>query len=723
MAIKVEKINGETVFTLDTVNSTYAMAVRFDSLINLYYGKKVEGDLTYLIPHRVLSFGAYEEGKVSTEIYRLECPSFGNGDHGTAMLEIEDADGINVSDFVYKDYKVYTGKRAVPGLPSAYSEKNDTPCLDITLRDEYTGVEAVLTYSVFEECDCIVKSVCVKNTSDKTVFLNRCLSSSTGFADDDFDVIILKGLYAVERMVKRYPLEGTAKIFSNRGASGHGFNPFMALVRPETTENCGDAFGTAFIYSGNFMISAEDGWQNDVRWTIGIDPDGFRWKLEGGDEFYSPEAVLTYSDKGIGGMSRCFHDFGRAHITRGEWKYKKRPLLINNWEGTYFNFDGQKIYDIAKKASELGIEMAVLDDGWFGARNGESAGLGDWKANEEKLGMTLGELSDIIHDLGMKFGLWFEPEMINLDSDLYRAHPDYAFVVKGRPALYSRRQLVLDFSRKEVVDNIYEQMKEVLAHAKIDYIKWDFNRNLSQVCSYVLDKDRQGEVFHRYMLGLYDLLERLTKNFPHILFESCSGGGGRCDFGILAYMQQNWASDNTDAIHRLEIQHGTSMVYPVRTIGSHYTAINPYYRTVSPETRAEVARFGSNGYELDLTKLSDEESEKIRGFNKEFHKYYDLVNFGDLYRLVNVFEKTDSAWMFVSKDKSEALVNYISVLKRCSGVIPNLKLQGLDPSKVYVEEYSGKEYAGSTLMNAGIPVTDIYRDFAASKWHFVEKKA
>ena len=486
----------------------------------------------------------------------------------------------------------------------------------------------------------------------------------------------------------------------------------MALVTPGTTQETGEVYGMNFVYSGNFIAQAEKSQFDSVRMTMGIHPEGFTWKLEPGEHFTAPEVVMVYSDQGLGKMTRTYHDLYRQHLIRSPYLHKKRPILINNWEATYFDFNEKKLLEIAKEASELGIEMLVMDDGWFGKRNLDDSSLGDWFVNEEKIKGGLNKLVEDVKKLGMKFGIWVEPEMISPESELYRKHPDWAIQIPGRETTQSRAQYVLDFSRQEVVDGVYEMIAEVLRSADISYVKWDMNRQLATMGSSALPADRQGELYHRYVLGVYRMQERLIRDFPDILLENCSGGGARFDPGMLYYSPQIWCSDDTDAIERLAIQEGTALIYPVSAIGAHVSVCPNHTvgRTTPFETRGDVALLGTFGYELDITRLTEEEKILVKVQVEKYHKYNDLIREGDYYRLASAAEnRYYDSWMIVGKDKSKALLFYVQVLARANRKSRFLRLAGLDPDKRYRVE--GKEYSGRTLMNAGLRIAPVMGDF------------
>ena len=540
--------------------------------------------------------------------------------------------------------------------------------------------------------------------------MQTMMSLNLDLPDKDYVWMQLSGAWSRERYVKNRILEqGITAIDSMRGNSSHEHNPFMVLKRPNAGETSGEVIGFSLIYSGNFRMQAEVDTHDVTRITVGINPDRFDWKLEPGEEFQTPEAVMVYSDQGLNRMSQTFHRLYAKRLARGYWRDRPRPILNNNWEATYFNFTEDRLVQIASKAKECGVELFVLDDGWFGQRNDDHAGLGDWVANPERLPNGIKGLSERIEAMGIKFGLWFEPEMTNKDSDLYRAHPDWILHTPGRNASHGRYQYVLDFSRKEVVEYIYEMMAKILSEAKVSYIKWDMNRSITECYSVALPADRQGEVFHRYILGVYDLYERLTSEFPEVLFESCSSGGGRFDPGMLYYAPQGWTSDDSDAIERLKIQYGTSLCYPISSMGSHVSVIpnHQVFRKTPLHTRANVAYFGTFGYELDLNSLKEEEIAEVKEQIIFMKKYRKLFQFGDFYRLKSPFEGNETIWMVVSEDKKTAIVGYYRTLNGVNQAYSRIKLQGLDPDMLYENILNKTENYGDELMNFGLITTDV----------------
>ena len=627
---------------------------------------------------------------------------------------------------------MYEGKPKLEGLPATFAtEESGCSTLEITMYDKYADIEVVLIYTAFDKLDVITRSVVITNKGEKPFKITRALSACVDFDTDKMDMITLNGSWARERADERCRLHRAKQLVEScKGESSHQNNPFVALCDNNADEDKGEVFGFNFVYSGNFYAQAEVTQHKKTRFLMGINPLDFEWLLEKGESFTCPEVVMVHSDEGIGKMSRTFHDLYRNNLIRGEYKDKRRPILINNWEATYFNFDTDKLIDIAKEASKLGIEMLVMDDGWFGHRDSDNSSLGDWFVYEKKLKGGLKYLVDEVNKLGMKFGIWFEPEMISPDSELYKAHPDWAIQIKGRPLTLCREQYVLDYSRKEVRDHVYGMMKKILDSANIEYIKWDMNRQLTEVGSATLPAERQRELWHRYVLGVYDLMDRLTTDYPHILLENCSGGGARFDPGMLYYSPQIWCSDDTDAIERLKIQHGTSMCYPCSAMGAHVSDCPNHTvgRNTPFKTRGHVAMVGTFGYELDVTRIPQEDRDAIPAQIEEFNKFNKLVRTGDHYRIGNMFEdNTWDAWEFVAKDKSEALFEFVQVLGRPNERSRRIKLKGLEADAYYYEENEpDKKISGAALMNAGINIAKmwngdgLYGDFCSKILHFIK---
>ena len=707
-------------FHLYNEEMSYIMAVLPNGhLGQLYFGKRIhhKEDFSYLQErvHRSMTSYVYDDDDTfSLEHNRQEYGVYGTTDFRHPAVSILQKNGSAISDFVYRGHEILQGKPKLSGLPATYTEDpGEAETLAVKLQDPLTGIVLTLLYTIFAEGGILARSAEFQNEGKEAVYLTRAMSLCLDLPDCEYEWLQFSGAWARERHLKVRRLEqGIQAVDSIRGNSSHEQNPFIVLKRPTADETQGEAIGFSLVYSGNFLAQAQVDTQDTTRVLLGIHPFGFRWKLEPGESFQTPEAVMVYSHRGLGHMSRTFHRLYRTRLARGYWRDRERPILNNNWEATYFDFTEDRLVKIAEKAKECGVELFVLDDGWFGGRRNDHAGLGDWTANKDLLPGGIAGLADRIEALGMKFGLWFEPEMVNPDSDLYRAHPDWILRTPGRHASLGRHQHVLDFSRREVVDAIYEMMAKFLAGAKISYIKWDMNRSITECYSEGLPADRQGEVFHRYILGVYELYDRLTSAFPEVLFESCASGGGRFDPGLLYYAPQAWASDDSDAVERLKIQYGTSFCYPVSSIGSHVsvTPNHQVYRNTPLYTRANVAYFGTFGYELDLNKLTEEEIAQVKEQIRFMKRYRGLIQFGDFYRLSSPFEKNVTAWMVVSGDKREAVVGWYKVLNGANMPLSRLRLSGLEESLSYKLCEYGREssgvYYGDELMNAGIVTTD-----------------
>ena len=718
-------------FTLQTKNTTYQMQVdRYGFLLHLYYGKKTDGCMDYLLTYydRGFSGNPYDAGEdrtYSMDTLPQEFPCYGNGDFRSTAFAVENADGSMSCDLRYKSHKIFDGKYNLEGLPAVYASEEEAQTLEILMEDPVTGVKVVLLYGVLPAQDIITRSVCVKNESSGKIYLNKIESASLDFLYGDYELLTFYGRHAMERNVQRVPVvHGTQKIGSVRGTSSHQYNPMMILAEKETTEDKGNCYAMSFVYSGCFQGEVLKDQLNQTRMMLGLQEEAFRYPLETGEMFQAPEVILSYSSEGMNRLSQNLHHCIRQHICRGKYKEEIRPILINSWEAAYFDFTGDTIYELAKAAKEVDIDMLVMDDGWFGKRDDDNSGLGDWFVNEKKLGGTLGNLIKRINDLGVKFGIWIEPEMVSEDSDLYRKHPDWALTVPGRNPVRSRNQLVLDFSRKEVVDEIYDQICKVLDQGNIEYVKWDMNRSLMDVYSSVT-RD-QGRVLHDYVLGLYDFLERLVQRYPNLLIEGCSGGGGRFDAGMMYYTPQIWCSDNTDAIDRLRIQYGTSFGYPVSVVGSHVSAVPNHQtgRKTPLHTRGVVAMSGTFGYELNLMKLSEEEKQEIREQIAEYKSYAPIIQNGLYYRLSNPTTEEICAWEFVhtdEKEQSKVLLNIVMQVIHGNMTVNYVKLQGLEETAVYREEKSGKRYTGAALMYGGMPLPIEPGEYQAYQYCFVKE--
>lgn len=711
----------EKMFRLDTPNSTYLIGILDEEkfITHVYYGKRIPDDnMQYLL--RIFSSNYVPFQNLGDQVSFLdslpvEYSGSGLGDFREACLRVETKNGYRVCGLNYQEHRIYEGKPALEGLPATYGGKDACSTLELICKDDILNLTVHLYYTAFNRIDAICRSVRVENDSREEVWLETVLSACLDMDNRNFDMITLHGSWAYERMIGRRKLGwGKHGVSSERGISSHQEQPFLALAEHTANQTKGQVYAMNLVYSGNFFAQAEVSQQEQVRMVMGINPKGFRWKLCPGEAFQAPEVVLVYSDQGLGGMTHTFHDLYREHLIRGFYKDKERPSVINNWEATYFQFDTEKILAIAETASKAGIEMLVMDDGWFGKRNNDNCSLGDWCVNEKKLPGGLKYLVEKVNQLGMKFGIWVEPEMVSPDSDLYRAHPDYALHIPGRIAMKGRNQLVLDMSRKEVRDCIYEQIYKVLSSANIEYVKWDMNRALTDVAGLCLESDRQGELYHRYVLGVYELQERLLTDFPKLLLENCCSGGGRFDPGMLYYSPQIWTSDNTEAIDRLKIQEGTALIYPLSCIGTHVAACPSHTNgRITPfETRALVSLPGCFGYELDLTKLTEEEKSMLPAQLENYRKYSWVFRTGDYYRLNSYRENNEyDAWMAVSKNKKIAVVEYIQVMSRGRRGIM-IYPEGLDEAAKYQMLETGEIHSGAGWMYGGILMPIMKGDFS-----------
>lgn len=716
------------VFHLHNRNISYIFSVEEGgTLCHLYFGRRVQeyhGELKY--PRVDRGFSGNLPGSLDRTFSRDTLPKEYSGagemDYHTPATIVRQENGSNSLMLKYKNYKIEDGKPKLEGLPEAYVEnEKEAQTLTITLEDELTGLEYDLLYTVYRDVSIITRSVKVRNTGKKTVFLEKVASLQLDFVDRDFDSICLPGAHANERHLERSSVGyGIQKFGSIRGTSSHQMNPFLALADRKTDEFSGDVYGFAFAYSGNHSFEVEKDQIDQTHLVIGINDYNFSWKLDAGSEFQTPEVLMTYSDQGLNKMSQAFHEIIRERIVRSKFKHADRPILVNNWEATYFDFNEEKLKTIVDEAENLGIEMFVLDDGWFGHRNDDNSSLGDWTVYKEKFPSGLGHFADYVHEKGLKFGLWFEPEMISYDSELYRKHPEYLMQVPGRKPSPSRNQYVLDLTRKEVIDDLFGQISKVLKEGSVDYVKWDMNRHLSDVYSASLPKDRQGEVYHRYVLGLYELMERITSAFPDILFEGCSGGGGRFDAGFAYYMPQIWTSDNTDAVSRLTIQYGTSLVYPISMTTAHVSAIPNHQtgRKTSFETRGNAAMSAVFGYELDLTKMSQEDKDQVKEQVACYKEIQKLIQYGNFYRLKSPVETNQAAWMFVSDDKRDVCVMTFQVLAFAQPCLTKTKLFGLDPELEYENLETHEIFGGDELMELGFYDPIVHQDYTSKMYRF-----
>ncbi len=718
MAILFHK--ADNLFTIHTKNSTYQMKVDSHGyLLHIYYGTKTEGNMDYLLTYvdRGFSGNPYEAGDdrtYSLDVLPQEYPTFGTGEYRSPALIVKNADGSYACDLRYEGHEIHKGKYSLKGLPAVYADKETSETLEVILKDYASGLKVSLLYGVLPELDIITRSVVMKNEGQDSVILEKVQSACLDMVSGNYDFISLCGRYALERNYTKYPVErGAHVIGSRRGYSSHQYSPLMILAEHETNEDHGKCFAMSFVYSGSFKGEVERDHAEQTRMQLGLMDEMFEYPLEAGETFYAPEVVMSHSSEGLNKLSQNLHECYRTHLCRGKYKEAVRPILVNSWEAVYFNVDGETIYQFAKDAAEVGIDMVVMDDGWFGNRNNDRGGLGDWHVNEERLGMSLGELISKVNSVGVKFGIWIEPESISEDSELYKEHPDWAFVIPGRNPERSRSQLVLDFSRKEVVDTLFERICASLDQGNVEYIKWDINRSIGNMFSHTAKE--QGKVLYDYMLGVYDFLERLITRYPNVLLEGCSGGGGRMDAGMLYYSPQIWCSDNTDAIDRVKIQYGTSFGFPVSCVGSHVSDV-PNHNTgrVTPlNTRGVVAMAGTFGYELNVGKMTSEEKEEVKLQIQNYRKHAELIQQGLYYRLTNPFEDAIGAWEFVAKDGSEALVNV--VLMKTEAYLPNfyIKVKGLTSGCMYQDQETKKIYPAEALMDMGFPLPRNLKEYDA----------
>lgn len=714
MDIVWHKSSGQFHLYNDRISYIFAVSPSGE-LSNIYFGKKIHDktDMSYVqmrvgMPQLVVDS---DTESYSMEINRQEYPSFGTTDFGTQAFEVEMANGSRISSFVYKTHKIFKGKKGLSGLPATYADESEAMTLEVELVDSVAEMTLILSYTIFERYASIARHAVFINKGSSQVKLTRALSCCLDLPDQNYDWMQFSGGWARERLPEiKHLSTGAVMIESKRGISSANQNPFIIIKRPGTDEFTGEAIGFSFVYSGNFIALAEGNNHDRLRVLMGINPDRFEWPLEKGQSFETPEVVMAYTDKGLNNLSQTYHRLYNNNLVRGKWKNQPRPILNNNWEATFMDFTEESILKIAAKAKEAGVELFVLDDGWFGERNDDFSSLGDWVENPKKLPGGIRGLAKKINDMGLDFGFWIEPEMVNPDSNLYRKHPDWVLSAPGRKSSLGRHQLVLDFSRPEVVDAIYDMLFKVLNGANIRYIKWDMNRTLSEVYSNAAPADQQGTIFHKFIMGTYSLYERLIAAFPDILFESCASGGSRFDAGMLYYAPQAWCSDNTDAIDRIKIQYGSSYGYPVVSIGSHVSAVPNQQtgRTVSIKTRANVAYFGTFGYELDLNELSTDEFEEVKKQIAFMKENRELIQYGDFYRLRSPFETEQNAWMVVSEDKKKAIVGFYCLKAKVCSLPGFLKLTGLDENLTYKME--GKTYFGDELMNMGITIAEFYKE-------------
>lgn len=716
------------IFQLNTARTTYLIGLSPEGYIgHIYYGRRLKGEgSNYLLRMKEAPYtpSVNEREKSSfLDRFPMEYPTGGIGDYRESCLDVRGESGSIGCELIFKSYQITAGKPALPGLPSSFGEPEQVETLEIVCEDTVLNLQVVLSYSVFEKCDVITRNVRIVNMGEQHLKLEKVYSACLDMDNRDFEMLTLTGSWGRERHMQRSRIRyGKQLVSSKRGESSHQEHPFLALVTPDTTQEQGEVYAMNFVYSGNFLAQAEMAQFGNVRMVMGIHPDDFCWNLRPGEVFQAPEAVLIYSSEGLGKMSRSFHDFYREHLIRSPYKYGRRPVLINNWEATYFDFNSEKLLDIAREAKKAGIEMLVMDDGWFGKRNFDDNSLGDWFVNEEKITSGLADLVKKVNEIGMDFGIWFEPEMISPDSELYKKHPDWAIRIPGRVPTQCRAQYVLDLSRPEVVDYAYKCVADILHSAPIAYVKWDMNRQLCDIGSSYLDKKSQGELLHRYMLGVYEMQERLVQEFPDLLLENCSGGGARFDPGMLYYSPQIWCSDDVDALERLRIQEGTALIYPLATMGAHVGDCPNHVvgRNTPFETRGHVALAGTFGYELDVTKIAQEEREQIPGQVALYHKHHALIQEGDYYRIASwSMEKPYDCWEVASKDGKEALVTFVQVLAQPNMPSRKIYLRGLKEEADYKLEGTDEVYRGEELMKCGFLVPSEMGDMKSWLYHFI----
>ena len=728
--MSVKYIENEKLFILETKNSCYQMMVdQTGCLRHLYYGQPVgtvNMNYRYRTSDRGFSGNPYEQAEdrgCSFDVMPQEYSCYGVGDFRVSAIMAEAENGSRSKDLRYDSFEIKDGKYTLEGLPYVREGKDDVRTLKIRLKDPVTGVTVILRYGVFEEKDIITRTAQVVNESEEQIRLQKVASVCLDLPYGTYDLIHFSGKHCMERQPERQGLhQDIVTVGSKRGMSSHHNNPFVILCDSHADEDQGNCYGIMLMYSGNHKEEIEKDQTGNTRVVAGIHDDGFTWNLQPGMDFQTPEAILSFSNEGLNGLSHHFHRIIRENICDPRYLKEKRPVLLNSWEAAYFHFDETSIYELAVQAKELGIEMLVMDDGWFGERNDDRRGLGDWYVNEKKIKGGLKKLVDRINGLGLKFGLWVEPEMINEDSDLYRSHPDWALKDPDRLPMIARNQMVLDMSRADVRAYLFDCISTLLSELNIEYVKWDFNRSVANVYSNLLPAAQQGETMHRFVLGTYELLARIKEAFPNVLIEGCAGGGGRFDAGMLFYTPQIWCSDNTDPIARLKIQRGTSYGYPVSTMGSHVSA-SPNHQTgreTPLNTRGIVASAGTFGYELDPALLSEEEKQEIREQIREFHKYYWLIQDGEYYRLGSEsFNKRYNCWEFVSKDRSEALVNLVAVNIEANALFPYVNLKGLEEDAVYQLEGTDLKVSGAALMYGGYTLELFSGNYPAVRLHFI----
>ncbi|MCM1176066.1 MAG: alpha-galactosidase [Blautia sp.] len=722
MAIHYQREN--RIFTLYTEHTAYQMKVDdFGFLLHLYYGASISGDMDYLLTYYDRGFSGNPPDAGNDRTYSLdalpqEYPVQGVGDYRSSALMIHNADGSDCCDLRYVSHEIKEGKYGLPGLPAVYASPEEAQTLEILLEDAVSGVQVRLFYGVLAGEDILTRSAVITNRGKDPVVVEKAASSCLDFLTGDYELLSFYGRHAMERNLQRVEIaHGNYTIGSRRGTSSHQYNPAVVIAEKGTTEDAGGCYGMLFVYSGNFLFEVEKDQYDQTRAIMGLHDEQFHYPLAQGGSLTAPETILSYSGEGFTGLSKTYHRCIRKHICRGKYSGKQRPILLNSWEAAYFDFSGDTIVKLAGDAAALGIDMVVMDDGWFGSRADDNSSLGDWRVNEEKLGCTLGELIQKVNEAGVQFGIWIEPEMVSENSLLYREHPEWVMRIPGRRPVRARNQLMLDFSREDVRKFIFGRICAVLDQGNVKYVKWDMNRSIAEAYSAV---NEPGRVTYDYVLGVYDFLEKLVQRYPDLLIEGCSGGGGRFDAGMLYYTPQIWCSDNTDAVDRLRIQYGTSFFYPVSTVGAHVSAA-PNHQTgrgVSLHTRGIVAMAGIFGYELATEKLTEEEREEIREQIKRYKKYEELIREGSYYRLSNPFEDTCAAWMFAAEDKTAALLNVVLLENHGNMTVTYVRLKGLLADALYEDTESGKRYYGSALMKGGLPMPAEKKEYPAYQIEF-----
>lgn len=725
MAIRYWK--EKQIFSIDTKNTTYQMKVdSYGFLLHLYYGAKVNGAMDYLLTYADRGFSgnpaeAGADRTYSLDVLPQEYPTWGTGDYRNAALLIQNADHSESCKLQYAGHMIKKGKYNLSGLPAVYAEENEAETLEIYMEDCVSNLKVTLLYGVVEQLDIITRSVIIENHGSENIIIEKAGSACLELLPGQYDLLSFCGRHTMERTVQRKRIGYGSSVFeSRRGTSSHQYNPAFILADVNATEDCGNCYGIAFVYSGGFRFETEKDPYDQVRTVMSIQPEQFAYPLNPGERFVVPETIFSFSQNGFGALSHNYHNCINHHVIRRSFQKKMRPVLINSWEAAYFDFTGETMLELAKNAADVGIDLVVMDDGWFGKRDDDNSGLGDWEVNEEKLGCSLGTLIEKINELGVDFGIWIEPEMISEDSTLYRNHPGWVLQIPGRSPVRSRNQLVLDFSRKDVRDYIFASICKVLDQGNITYVKWDMNRSISDVYSHV---NVRGTVLHDYVVGVYDFLEQMIQRYPELLIEGCSGGGGRFDIGMLYYTPQIWCSDNTDAIDRTKIQYGTSFFYPASAVGSHVSAVPNHQtgRITSLKTRAVVAMAGTFGYELNLQMLSAEEKEEIKEQVAVFKKQNELIQQGTYYRLTNPIEDAMAAWLFVSENKKHALFNVVVLDKQVNAGVAFIKLKGLLEGSTYISSEDNREYAADGLMEAGFPIPSTLGEYEAYQVEFVWK--